>query len=263
MLCPVVPAAAVSNTCHPPPFCTHTHITPGALLSLCLLAQVYEHCCNLITNLAQLPLGAEVLVQVDRLVQLLETPAFAFLRLQLLAPSKQPDLLKALYGLLMLLPQSSAFKTLSARLQAVPAVTLLQLEAVQEQQLQQLSTGGGGGSRGRQQQQQQEALQSQQQQQQWADWDQLLQGFVARQEAHAADEERRRLIIEGLRIEEDIQREQQHQAAMAALEQQQTAGGGGGGDNGSMRGQEQPGGGGGGVSAPSSQQQPQQAGSAS
>jgi hypothetical protein len=182
----------------------------GALLSLCLLAQVYSHTCDLIQNLAQLPLGAEVLVQVDRLVQLLETPAYAFLRLQLLAPSTHPDLLKALYGLLMLLPQSSAFKTLSARLQAVPAVTLLQLEAVQQQQ-----QGSKGGAR------QQGSQQGAQQQQQWADWGELLKGFVARQEAHAADEERRRLLIEGLRIEEDIQKEQQHQAAMALLEQQQ------------------------------------------
>lgn len=158
--------------------------------------------------------SACLLVQVDRLVQLLETPAFAFLRLQLLAPSRYPDLLKALYGLLMLLPQSSAFKTLSARLQSVPAVTLLQLESVVTQQEQQ--TGVSKGGKQQQQQQQQQA-----QQQQWADWGELLAGFVARQEAHAADEERRRLLIEGMRIEEDIAREQQHQAAMAALEQQQ------------------------------------------
>lgn len=195
----------------------------GALLSLCLLAQVYEHCCDIIQHLAQLPLGAEVLVQVDRLVQLLETPAFAFLRLQLLCPSKHPDLLKALYGLLMLLPQSSAFKTLSARLQAVPAVTLLQLEAVQQQ----AHAAGKGSSGGSKQQQQ-----GQQPSPQWAAWGDLLQGFVARQESHAADEERRRLIIEGLRIEEDIQQEAQHLAMMAALEQQQAGGSG----DGSIRG---------------------------
>jgi hypothetical protein len=178
-------------------------------LSLCLLAQVYSHTCDLIQNLAQLPLGAEVLVQVDRLVQLLETPTYAFLRLQLLEPSRNPDLLKSLYGLLMLLPQSSAFKTLSARLQSVPAVTLLQLETVQQQQ-----QGVKGGNSNKQQQQPEQP-------QRWADWSPLLQGFVVRQEAHAADEERRRLLIEGLRIEVDIAKEQQHQAAMAALEQQQ------------------------------------------
>jgi hypothetical protein len=183
----------------------HAAAVPGALLSLCLLAQVYSHCCDIIQHLAALPLGAEVLVQIDRLVQLLETPAFAFLRLQLLQPSRHPDLLRALYGLLMLLPQSSAFKTLSARLQAVPAVTLMQLESLQLQQ-------HGGGKGGNKQQQQPE------QQQQWADFDELLKNFVARQEQHAAEEERRRLVVEGLRIEEDIQKEQQHQASMAALE---------------------------------------------
>jgi hypothetical protein len=139
-------------------------------------------------------------------VQLLETPAFAFLRLQLLQPSRHPDLLRALCGLLMLLPQSSAFKTLSARLQAVPAVTLMQLDSLQLQQQ------GGAKGGGKQQHQQPE------QQQQWADFDELLKNFVARQQQHAAEEERRRLVVEGLRIEEDIQKEQQHQASMAALE---------------------------------------------
>jgi hypothetical protein len=188
--------------------CCVAAVLPGALLSLCLLAQVYSHCCDIIQHLATLPLGAEVLVQIDRLVQLLETPAFAFLRLQLLQPSRQPDLLRALYGLLMLLPQSSAFKTLSARLQAVPAATLMQLESLQ---LQQQSSGSKGGGKQQQHQQQQE-------QQQWADFDDLLKNFVARQQQHAAEEERRRLLVEGLRIEEDIQKEQQHQASMAAVE---------------------------------------------
>eukprot|EP00878_Enallax_costatus_P013877 GHUV01014512.1.p3 GENE.GHUV01014512.1~~GHUV01014512.1.p3 ORF type:complete len:285 (+),score=121.59 GHUV01014512.1:2490-3344(+) len=175
----------------------------GALLSLCLLAQVYSHCCDIIQNLSTLPLGAEVLVQIDRLVQLLETPAFAFLRLQLLQPSRHPDLLRAMYGLLMLLPQSSAFKTLAARLNAVPAVTLMQLESMQQQ--------AGSHKSSKQQPQPQ-------QQQHWADFDSLLRSFVARQQDHAVEEERRRLVIEGLRIEEDIQKEHMQQAIAAAVE---------------------------------------------
>lgn len=162
---------------------------------------MYSHCCDIIQNLSILPLGAEVLVQIDRLVQLLETPAFAFLRLQLLQPSKHPDLLRAMYGLLMLLPQSSAFKTLAARLNAVPAVTLMQLESLQQQT--------GSHKSGKQQQQQQ---------QQWADFDSLLKNFVARQQGHAIEEERRRLVIEGLRIEEDIQKEHMQQAIAVAIE---------------------------------------------
>ena len=57
-------------------------------------------------------------MQIDKLIQLLESPIFIQLRLHLLetyAPS-HADLLKSLYGLLMLLPQSQAYKTLSDRL---------------------------------------------------------------------------------------------------------------------------------------------------
>ena len=60
----------------------------GALLGLCLLAQAYDHACDIIHCFSSLAVGAEVLVQVDRLVQLLETPSFTYLRLQLLQPAK-------------------------------------------------------------------------------------------------------------------------------------------------------------------------------
>lgn len=73
-------------------------------------------------------MGIETLVQIDRLVQILETPVFTFMRLHLLQPSKYPALLRSMYGLLMLLPQSTAFKTLHARLHSVPALALLQLD---------------------------------------------------------------------------------------------------------------------------------------
>lgn len=51
---------------------------------------------------------------------------FADLRLQLLDVKNNPYLIKALYGLLMLLPQSSAFQLLSHRLQCVPNPELMQ-----------------------------------------------------------------------------------------------------------------------------------------
>lgn len=49
----------------------------------------------------------------------------AVLRIQLLEPEKYPYLYKCLYGLLMLLPQSSAFAALKNRLNSVSAVALL------------------------------------------------------------------------------------------------------------------------------------------
>lgn len=50
---------------------------------------------------------------------MLRTPLTPDLRLQLLEPEKYPYLSKCLYGLLMILPQSSAFVSLRARLSVV------------------------------------------------------------------------------------------------------------------------------------------------
>lgn len=83
---------------------------------------------------AELELTVSLLVQIDKLVMLIESPVFtsassivtfgddgliADLRLQLLEPDKYPYLPKCLYGLLMILPQSSAFVSLRARLSVV------------------------------------------------------------------------------------------------------------------------------------------------
>jgi len=82
-----------------------------------------------------------MLIQIDKLVQLLESPVFTCwfslpmrllnanfrpdLRLQLLEPEKYPYLYKCLYGVLMLLPQSSAFAALKNRLNSVSNIGLL------------------------------------------------------------------------------------------------------------------------------------------
>eukprot|EP01048_Picozoa_sp_COSAG05_P014883 COSAG05_NODE_1730_length_4187_cov_126.370841_2_plen_656_part_00 len=100
---------------------------PVATFSLCLYAQAYKHAADLIPEFAD-PRMVTVpfLVQIDKLVTLLESPVFTHLRLQLLEPTRHPYLLKSLYGLLMLLPQSTAFNTLRIRLKSVPAAGLLQ-----------------------------------------------------------------------------------------------------------------------------------------
>ncbi|KAK9115123.1 hypothetical protein Syun_021920 [Stephania yunnanensis] len=93
-----------------------------ALLSLCLLAQAYQHASCVIWLLVEEDINAKFLVQLDKLICLLETPVFSHIRLQLLEPSKYMCLLKVLYGLLMLLPQqSAAFRTLRIRLKTVPS----------------------------------------------------------------------------------------------------------------------------------------------
>ena len=77
------------------------HIT---LVRKCCHVQAYGHAYELASCYAELPMGVEVLVQIDRLVQLLETPVFNFLRLHLLHPARFPALLW--YSLL---PRSTPF----------------------------------------------------------------------------------------------------------------------------------------------------------
>ncbi|KAJ7591612.1 vacuolar protein 14 C-terminal Fig4p binding-domain-containing protein [Mycena floridula] len=99
-----------------------------AVFSLCLLAQAYEHASNLLYIFADLEITVQMLVQIDKLVQLLNHPSLHVnLRLQLLEPERYPHLFKCLYGLLMLLPQSSAFVSLRARLNAVNSAGFLHI----------------------------------------------------------------------------------------------------------------------------------------
>ncbi|CAI0383459.1 unnamed protein product [Linum tenue] len=108
--------------------------SPMAIISLCLLVQMYQHASGVIQSLVEEDINVKFLVQLDKLIRLLETPIFAYLRLQLLEPGRYTWLLKALYGLLMLLPQvcphdmpapfrqqSAAFKILRTRLKTVPS----------------------------------------------------------------------------------------------------------------------------------------------
>ncbi|KAL0055697.1 hypothetical protein WJX82_003331 [Trebouxia sp. C0006] len=136
---------------------------------------------------------------IDRLVQLLETPIFTYLRLQLLQPARYPDLIRCMYGLLMLLPQSDAFKTLHARLHSVPTMALLKLEGGPGP-LQDIDLPSQGSlspnkrskaSRQASQLSDAASKDSARSHAQLVDFEQLLQKFKERQKAHSAEEERR------------------------------------------------------------------------
>lgn len=123
-----------------------------AAFSLCLLAQAYEHASNLLTIFAELEITVALLIQIDKLVQLLESPIFTALRLQLLEPERYPYLFKCLYGVLMLLPQSSAFVTLRNRLNAVNGLGFLhsvpRSSYASRTSSKSVSTGSGGAGAG-------------------------------------------------------------------------------------------------------------------
>lgn len=114
-------------------------VSCAAALALALLAQAHGLASRMVEAMAAEPVAASLatIVEASQLVSLLEAPAFASTRLQLLSPAKHPALVKALYGLLMLLPQGDAFKLLQARLQSIPTMALLDGSRG--------STGEGGG----------------------------------------------------------------------------------------------------------------------
>lgn len=93
--------------------------SPASALSICLLTSNYELAFLIIKCLGELEVTFQLLTQLDILIQLLETPIFLKLRLQLLEPDKHPHLYKTLYGILMIMPQSTTFTTLRNRLSTV------------------------------------------------------------------------------------------------------------------------------------------------
>ncbi|CAF4738203.1 unnamed protein product [Rotaria socialis] len=94
---------------------------PIALVALCFLSQNYDHACKLVQLFADIEVTVDFLIEIDKLVQLLESPIFTYLRLALLDVENNQTLIRALCGLLMLLPgKTDAFNVLRRRLECVP-----------------------------------------------------------------------------------------------------------------------------------------------
>eukprot|EP00002_Diphylleia_rotans_P025516 TRINITY_DN5047_c0_g1_i1.p1 TRINITY_DN5047_c0_g1~~TRINITY_DN5047_c0_g1_i1.p1 ORF type:complete len:567 (-),score=97.63 TRINITY_DN5047_c0_g1_i1:111-1811(-) len=109
---------------------------PAALYLLCLHCQAYEHSSALISKLAELEIVDSFLQEVDDIVQYLESPLFAYIRMQLLEPTKYPYLYKSLYGVLMLIPHflsdvnaSASYEDMRNRLTSIATMGLIHMEA--------------------------------------------------------------------------------------------------------------------------------------
>ncbi|VDK31715.1 unnamed protein product, partial [Gongylonema pulchrum] len=77
----------------------------------------YEHASVLARHLWKVDVTVGVLIEIDRLVQLIESPILSYVRLDLLDAKHQRPLAAVLSALLMMLPQTDAFNTLLKRLQ--------------------------------------------------------------------------------------------------------------------------------------------------
>lgn len=127
-------------------------LSVAAALSVAFLAQAYGLAGDMIGRLAEQPLLADMsgsVVELGQVVTLLEAPAFAGMRLQLLIPRRHPELLRALYSLLLVLPQGEAFRLLRQRLDCVPGQGVLEgAEFKTSKSQKQVGAGeksGGGG----------------------------------------------------------------------------------------------------------------------
>uniref|UniRef100_A0A915D8J8 Protein VAC14 homolog n=1 Tax=Ditylenchus dipsaci TaxID=166011 RepID=A0A915D8J8_9BILA len=98
---------------------------PICLVSLCLLSQNYSHANDLVHRLSEIDITVDFLTEIDRLVQLIESPILGYVRMDLLNPEHQKPLQAVLSALLMLLPQTDAFTTLYKRLQTVPHLAVV------------------------------------------------------------------------------------------------------------------------------------------
>jgi vacuole morphology and inheritance protein 14 len=95
---------------------------PVATFSLCLLAQAYDLSFALVKRFSRMEdVSVGFLMQIDKLVYLLESPIFVHLRLKLLDVEStiHAQLLKSIYGILLCLPQGDAFRLLNNRLTTV------------------------------------------------------------------------------------------------------------------------------------------------
>jgi vacuole morphology and inheritance protein 14 len=95
---------------------------PVATFSLCLLAQAFDLSFALVKRFSQMEdVSVGFLMQIDKLVHLLESPIFVHLRLKLLdvESKSHASLLKSVYGILLCLPQGDAYRLLNNRLTTV------------------------------------------------------------------------------------------------------------------------------------------------
>lgn len=83
--------------------------SPVSVLAICLLAEEYEHACELFARIADLDITVEMFREVELLVEAIESPTFLHMRMQLTSPKHNAYLIKAFYGLLMVLPQTKQY----------------------------------------------------------------------------------------------------------------------------------------------------------
>jgi vacuole morphology and inheritance protein 14 len=95
---------------------------PISLIVFCVITEHFQLTYNIILNLIKVQLDNEYYLHLGQLIQLLESNLYDYIRIRLLDPIKNIYLIKALYGILMILPQGQAYNILSNRMCNVEAL---------------------------------------------------------------------------------------------------------------------------------------------
>ena len=106
---------------------------PVASLFLCIVAEYFELCFNLILKFGDVKLDNDYHIQLSKIVQLIESSLFNNIRIRLLEPMKNIYLVKTLYGILMLLPEGDAYNALENRMKSFGMMLELETEREEEE----------------------------------------------------------------------------------------------------------------------------------
>ncbi len=90
---------------------------------LTMYCNFFELSYYLAFELSKMKLNENDYIELCRIIQIFESSIFNNVRLKLIRPKKNIFLVKTLYALLMLLPQSNSFDALNSRIRSVKFIT--------------------------------------------------------------------------------------------------------------------------------------------
>lgn len=96
---------------------------PFMTVLLTMYCKYFELSYNLTLELSKMKLQESDYIELCQIVQIFESSIFNSIRIKLIRPKKNIFLVKTLYALLMLLPQSNSFDALNSRIQSIKTLS--------------------------------------------------------------------------------------------------------------------------------------------
>ena len=98
-------------------------LSPFLAVLLCMYCKYFELSYYLTLELSKLKLKQSDYIELCQIVQIFESSIFNNIRIKLINPKKNIYLVKTLYALLMLLPQSNSFDSLNNRIKIIKSIS--------------------------------------------------------------------------------------------------------------------------------------------